>query len=114
MKKNTTEFPNLKQIEQLVWRQLQETFSAVMKTLLEDLDEQIAKERDKKRYRLHEKSTTTIVSLFGEIVVDRNYYRDREKGEYVFLLYHYLYFAGAGTFSLCIEELAIDVAITGA
>ena len=53
MQKNTTEFPNLKQIEQLVWRQLQETFSRVMKTLLEDMDQQIAEERDKKRYRLH-------------------------------------------------------------
>ncbi len=113
MKKNTTEFPNLKQIEQLVWRQLQETFSAVMKTLLEDLDEQIAKERDKKRYRLHEKRTTTIVSLFGEIEVDRNYYRDREKGEYVFLLDHYLDFEGAGTFSPLIEEAALELAITG-
>jgi hypothetical protein len=113
MKKNTTEYPNLKQIEQLVWRQLQETFSGVMKTLLEDLDEQIAKERDKKRYRLHEKRTTTIVSLFGEIEVDRNYYRDREKGEYVFLLDHYLDFEGAGTFSPLIEEAALELAITG-
>ena len=58
MQKNNTVYPNLKQIEQLVWRQLQETFSKVMKTLLEDLDKQIAEERNKKRYRLLDKRTT--------------------------------------------------------
>ncbi len=74
MQKNNTVYPNLKQIEQLVWRQLQETFSEVMKTLLEDMDKQIAEERNKKRYRLLDKRTTTIISLFGEIKVKRNYY----------------------------------------
>ncbi|WP_281176896.1 hypothetical protein [Amphibacillus sediminis] len=45
MQKNTTKYPNLKQIEHFVWRQLQETFSVVMKKLLEDLDQQIAQEK---------------------------------------------------------------------
>jgi|GEM_PF-5692992 len=44
------------------------------------MDKQIAEERDKQRYRLHEKRTTTLVSLFGEIEVERYYYRDRKKG----------------------------------
>jgi hypothetical protein len=47
MQKNTTDYPNFKQIEQSVWRTLQETFSTVMTTLLSDLDEQIASDRDK-------------------------------------------------------------------
>ncbi|NLI68913.1 MAG: ISLre2 family transposase, partial [Bacilli bacterium] len=81
MQKNNTVYPNLKQIEQLVWRQLQETFSKVMKTLLEDMDKQIAEERDKKRYRLIDKRKYHITSLFGEIELNRNYYRDRETGE---------------------------------
>lgn len=34
MNKDITEYPNLKQIEQMVWRQLQETFSTVIKKLL--------------------------------------------------------------------------------
>ena len=84
---------------QLVWRQLQETFSEVMKTLLEDMDKQSAEERNKKRYRLLDKRTTTIISLFGEIKVKRNYYRDREKGEYVYLLDRFLEFEGTGSFS---------------
>lgn len=35
MNKNTTKYPSLKEIEQLVWRQLQETYSMVMEQLLE-------------------------------------------------------------------------------
>lgn len=113
MKKNNTVYPNLKQIEQLVWRQLQETFTGVMKTLLEDMDKQIAEGRNKKRYRLLDKRTTTLVSLFGEIKMERNYYRDREKGEYVYLLDRHLEFEGAGAFSPLIEEAALELAITG-
>ncbi len=113
MIKSNTDFLNLKQIEQLVWRQLQETFSVVMKTLLEDMDKQIAEERDKKRYRLLDKRKTTIVSLFGDIKIKRNYYRDREKAEYVHLLDRYLEFEGTGSFSPLIEETALELAITG-
>ena len=94
MHKYTTDYPNLKQIEQLVWRQLQKTFSVAMKSILEDMDKQIAEERNKKRYRLLDKRKTTLVSLFGEIEVERNDYLDREKGEYVYLLDRYLEFEG--------------------
>ena len=51
MKKNIIHYPNLKQIEQIIWRKLQETFSEVFTNLLLDMDKQIAEERDKKRYR---------------------------------------------------------------
>ena len=44
MEKNITKYPNLKEIEQMVWRQLQDTFSSVMKNILEDMDQQIAEE----------------------------------------------------------------------
>nr|WP_026500044.1 UPF0236 family protein [Caldibacillus debilis] len=52
MNKDITEFPNLKQIEQILWNKLQEIFSKALKSLLEDMDQQIAEERDKKRFRL--------------------------------------------------------------
>jgi hypothetical protein len=60
MQKNNTVYPNLKEIEQMVWRQLQDTFSSVMKNILEDMDQQIAEERDKKRYRLIDKKKKNI------------------------------------------------------
>ncbi|XJZ27521.1 UPF0236 family transposase-like protein [Bacillota bacterium Lsc_1132] len=113
MKKNSTDYPNLKQIEQLLWRKLQETYSNVMKTLLEEIDDQIAVERDKKRYRFQDKREISLVSLFGEIKLERRYYRDRKTGKYVYLLDRYLEFEGAGEFSPLIEEAAIELAVTG-
>ena len=112
MQKNNTDYPNLKQIEQSVWRTLQETFSTVMTSILTDMDEQIANDRDKKRYRLLDKRSIHLVSLFGEIEVERNYYRDRESREYVCLLDHHLSFEGATSFSPLIEEAAIELAVT--
>ncbi|KYD08372.1 UPF0236 family transposase-like protein [Caldibacillus debilis] len=47
MNKDITEFPNLKQIEQILWSKLQEIFSKALKSLLEGMDQQIAEERDK-------------------------------------------------------------------
>jgi hypothetical protein len=47
MQKNNTEYPTLKELEQLVWRKLQETFSSVMTSVLEAYDEEIVQQRDK-------------------------------------------------------------------
>ncbi|WP_188805267.1 UPF0236 family transposase-like protein, partial [Sporolactobacillus putidus] len=92
MKQDTTAYLNLKQIEQLVWRKLQETFGLVMKHLLEEMDQQIAEERDKKQYRLLNKRSLQVVSLFGEMKLERNFYLDRKNNHYVYLLDRYLSF----------------------
>lgn len=113
MKQNTTAYLNLKQMEQLVWRKLQETFYHVMQNLLEEMDQQIAEERDKKQYRLLSKRSLQIVSLFGEIKVERNYYRDRKNDSYVCLLDRYLAFEQAGHLSPMVEEAAIELAVQG-
>nr|MBO2481110.1 hypothetical protein [Bacillaceae bacterium] len=96
MNKDITEFPNLKQIEQILWNKLQEIFSKALKSLLEDMDQQIAEERDKKRFRQLDRRKLQIASLFDEIEVKRNYCRDRKTGEYVHLLDRYLKFEGTG------------------
>ncbi len=96
MNKDITEYPNLKQIEQILWSKLQKIFSKALKSLLEDMDQQIAEERDKKRFRLLDKRKLQIAILFGEIEVKRNYCRDRKTGEYVYLLDRYLKFEGTG------------------
>ncbi|BBO00412.1 UPF0236 family transposase-like protein [Sporolactobacillus terrae] len=113
MKQNNTVYMNLKQLEQWVWRQLQETFTQVMKKLLEDMDQQIADERDKKQYRLVSKRPLQITSLFGELTIERAYYRDRTKNEHVYLLDRYLAFEKAGHLSPMVEEAAIELAIQG-
>jgi hypothetical protein len=104
---------NLKQLEQLVWRQTQETFGQVMKKLLEDMDQQISDERDKKRYRYVAKRRLRLTSLFGELTIKRTYYRDQTKNEYVYLLDRYLDFEKAGQLSPMVEEAAIELAIQG-
>ncbi|GAY79135.1 hypothetical protein NBRC111894_4689 [Sporolactobacillus inulinus] len=113
MEQNTTTYMDLKQLEQLVWRQTQETFAQVMKHLLGEMDQQIAEERDKKRYRLVDKRSFQLTSLFGELTIERNYYRDRDKQEYVYLLDRQLAFENAGHLSPMVEEAAMELAIQG-
>lgn len=113
MNKNIIEFPHLKQLEELLWRQLQKTFSRVMKDILEEMDKQIMETRDKKRFRYKKKYPMKIVSLFGEVKVNRTYYRDRETGKYVYLLDRYLDYQGERHFSPLVEAAAIDLAVKG-
>lgn len=112
MQKNNTEYPTLKELEQLVWRKLQETFSSVMTCILEEYDEEIVQQRDKQRFHYKDKRPLKIDSLFGEIELKRSYYRDRETGKYVYLLDQYLQFEGIKGFSPLVEEAAIELAVT--
>lgn len=112
MKNDNTIYPTLKELEQLMWKTLQETFSVVMTSVLEEYDQQIANERDKQRFHLKDKRNMTIESLFGEIELKRNYYRDRQTGSYVYLLDQYLGFEGIKGFSPLVEEAAIELAVT--
>lgn len=82
-----------------------------MKDILEEMDRQISEARDKKRFRYKEKRQMNIVSLFGEITINRTYYRDRESGEYVYLLDRYLDSQGERNFSPFVEAAAIDLAV---
>lgn len=112
MQNTNIKFPNLKEIEQILWRDLQKTYSKALEDILTSIDEQVASSRDKKRYRLLDKRSMTITSLYGDIQFKRNYYRDQEAEEYVFLLDRYLEFEGGGGFSPLVEEAAIEFAVT--
>lgn len=113
MKNNNTALPSLKEIEQLVWRNLQETYSDVMKGILEEMDQQIAEQRDKRRFRMLDKRRTTIDSLFGPIEISRNYYRDRTANRCIFLLDQYLSFDGEKGVTPLLAETAMELAVTG-
>lgn len=84
-----------------------------MKDILEEMDKQIMETRDKKRFRYKKKYPMKIVSLFGEVKVNRTYYRDRETGKYVYLLDRYLDYQGERHFSPLVEAAAIDLAVKG-
>lgn len=113
MKKDTIQNLSFKQLELILWRNLQHTYSQVLAQLLEELDKQIAENRDRDRFRLHDTRTCTITSLFGDIEIKRNYYHDRKTGKYVCLLDRILEFKGAKGISPLLEETAMEFAITG-
>ncbi len=92
-------------------RTLQNVFATVLASLLEEIDQQLAEARDKRRYQLKDKRPTTLQTLFGEVTFRRNYYYDRQAGAYTFLLDAELGFDGAQSISPCLEETAVELAI---
>src|SRR5690625_1222214 len=103
----------MKELEQITYRALQKSSSQVMAQTLRELDEAIALGRDKKRFYLKDKRTLKFESVFGQVELKRNYYRDRETGKYVYLLDQYLAFDGSKGMSPVVQDLAIELAVTG-
>ena len=103
----------MKELEQMTFRILQACFSQVMADILTELDAVIAETRDKKRFYLKDKRPLKFESIYGSVELERNYYQDRETGEYVFLLDQYLSFDGTKGMSPVVQELAIELAVTG-
>lgn len=113
MKKDTTNLPTLKEIELDLFRLLQKTFSEVLSSILEEFDQEIASTRDKQRFYLQDKRKATLDTMFGTISIKRNYYRDRKANEYVSLLDRHLAFEGAKGVSPLVENMAMEMAVTG-
>src|SRR5699024_3071253 len=90
---------SLKELEKITFRALQESFSKVMAELLAELDQLIADNRDKQRFKLKDKRKLSFDSMFGHVELRRNYYLDRESGKYVNLL------GGEGTMSVFAKRL---------
>lgn len=103
----------MKELEQLIFRSLQASFSEVMGKVLTEMDQIIAEGRDKKRFELKDKRKLSFESMFGSVELRRNYYRDRETGKYVYLLDQYLNFDGEKEISPVVQDLAIELAVTG-
>ncbi len=107
----TTEWPLLKELEEQLFRTLQKVFATLLVALLEEIDQQLAEARDKRRYQLKNKRSTTIQTLFGEVTFRRNYYYDRQTGAYTFLLDAELGFDGAQSISPYLEETAVELSV---
>src|SRR5690625_2131172 len=103
----------MKELEQITYRALQESFTEVMAHMLLEMDEAIADGRDKKRFELKDKRRLNLDSLFGRVSLRRNYYLDRKTGNYVYLLDQYLRFDGGKGMSPVVQELGIELAVTG-
>ena len=62
---------------------------------------------------MRDKRNVGMDTLFGSITIRRNYYKDRVDNKYVCLLDQYLQFDGAKGFSPVVEEMAMELAVTG-
>src|SRR5690625_483400 len=104
---------SLKELEKYIFRLLQESFSQVMTELLTELDQFIAENRDKQRFELKDKRKLSFDSMFGHVELRRNYYLDREIGKYISLLDRHLDFDGGQMMSPAIQDLAIELSVSG-
>jgi hypothetical protein len=109
----TTTMPTMKEIEQWIFRKMQEEFARAMKQVLEVLDQQILEQRDRERYRVKEARETSVNTVFGSIRFKRRLYSDRRSGKHVYLLDQLLQFEGRGKVSPHLEETAIAFASQG-
>src|SRR5699024_5480639 len=103
----------MKELEQITYSALQNSFSQVMAQILQEIDEAITSERDKNRFYLKDKRQLKFESVFGQVELKRNYYQDRKTGKYVYLLDQYLAFDGTKGMSPVVQDLAIELAVTG-
>src|SRR5690625_1935925 len=103
--KNIISQITMKELEAITNRAFQESFSEVMAHMLLEMDQAIAEGRDKKRFELVDKRPLNLDSLFGYVSLRRNYYRDRETGNYLYLLDQYLEFDGGKGMSPLVQEL---------
>lgn len=77
---------NFKDIEDKIFSLACEIAKSVTETILETIDTDIMKSRDKSRYRLKDTIRTSIKTMYGDVSYDRRYYYDKEKGTYTYLL----------------------------
>jgi hypothetical protein len=78
---------SFREIERASFRIACEMQIEAMKIFLEDLDEEIYKNRDKKRYESVDRKDRTIETILGiPVTFKRRYYKDRKADNYTFLL----------------------------
>lgn len=111
--KNIISQITMKELEKIIYRSLQKSFSEAMASILTEMDATIANARDKKRFELKDKRKLSFDSMFGHVDLRRNYYFDRETGKYVFLLDQHLDFDGGKMMSPVVQDLAIELAVSG-
>ena len=77
MNHDINNLPNLKEIEGILFRELQGYFQSIMISLLEDVDKWLMNNRDYQRYENREIQSCTVDTMFGSITIKRRIYRDK-------------------------------------
>lgn len=76
----------MKELEQIIYCSLQQSFSEAMANILLEMNAIIAENRDKSRFQLKDKQRLSFDSMFGYVNLRRNYYLDCETEKHVCLL----------------------------
>jgi hypothetical protein len=103
-----------RKIEQAVFRIACEVLVEIIKPLLEGMDEEIFKKRDKKRFKPIDRKERTIESILGvPVTFKRRYYKDLKTGSYTFLLDEALGLSKGARQSPLLREVAVHMAVDG-
>ena len=71
---------SFKVLEQKVFSYVCELGRMITQIILENYDDELAKERDKKAYRNKGKRETSIKTVYGEVTYSRRVYRTEQRG----------------------------------
>lgn len=99
---------NFKILEEKIFGFACEYAKNVMINILEAVDKDIMKSRDRKRYRFKDTIQTSIKTVFGDVTYSRRYYYDKEKGIYVYLLDDVLEIKKTGLYSANMVDIILN------
>ena len=105
-----TSYENFADLEKGIYRLVQQITLRLLVIACSHLDEQLMRDRDAKRLELVHTKPRVVVTPFGEVALERRYYRDRETGEGRFLLDEALGLAPRQRLSPWTTELAVAAA----
>ena len=110
---DTNNLPTLKEVEENLFRELQQIYQNILVSILEKADVWLRDNRDFARFENREMQECTIGTMFGSITIKRRRYLDRETGNRVALLDQYLQFTGRDALSPYLTEMAVQWAVIG-
>ncbi len=106
-----TEVEDYAELEARLFRLVQEVTCRLLGACYERIDEQLMRERDRKRLKVVHFKERTLVTPFGELRIKRRYYRDVETGKGRFLLDEALGLKPRSRLSPLLVALAIRIAV---
>lgn len=99
---------NFKDIEDKIFSLACDIAKSVTENILEAIDSDIMKSRDKSRYRLKDTIRTSIKTMYGDVSYDRRYYYDNEENCYTYLLDEILKIRKTGLYSPNMVDIILN------
>jgi len=99
---------NFKDLEKEIFRIVCKEARIRFKKILEKIDQAIMDSRDKDKFKLKDIKKRTIDTLFGDVTIERRYYKD-SNDKFRFLLDEYLNIPANERQSPALKEIALDL-----